>query len=106
MSCAIPGPSSSLTRLRSPLESPGLFRSLPPRFWNRDGWRHGDTHRGYKRRWLQNKKKNVHVRSFQELDLGFGVAVGTGVPKLLWVGQFSFPSEANYRCYRGMWHLS
>jgi hypothetical protein len=33
-------------------------------------------HRGYTRLWLQNKKKNVRVRSFQELDLDPGVAVG------------------------------
>jgi len=36
-------------------------------------------HRGYTKRWLQNKKKNVCVRSFQELDLLPGVAVGTRV---------------------------
>jgi len=36
-------------------------------------------HRAYTRLWLQNKKKNVRVRSFQELDLDPGVAVGARV---------------------------
>jgi hypothetical protein len=39
-------------------------------------------HRGYTRRWLQNKRKNVHVRSFQELDLNPGVAGVAGLYKL------------------------
>jgi hypothetical protein len=54
-------------------------------------------HREYERSWLENKKKNVHVRSFQELDLESGAAGGTGVNKLLRAGQFSFP-EANRKC--------
>jgi len=41
--------------------------------------KYDDMRRGYTKRWLQNKKKNVCVRSFQELDLDPGVAVGTRV---------------------------
>jgi hypothetical protein len=40
-------------------------------------------HRAYTRLWLQNKKKNVRVRSFQELDLDPGVAVGARVAQTL-----------------------
>jgi hypothetical protein len=52
-------------------------------------------HKGYRRRWLQNKKKNVHVRSFQELDLESEVAGGTGVHKLLDGGQLRLVLEQN-----------
>jgi hypothetical protein len=48
-------------------------------------------HRGYMRRRLQNKKKNVHVRSFQELDLDPGVAGGAGLHKLTGCGHCVFP---------------
>jgi hypothetical protein len=42
------------------------------------------------RRRFQNKKKNVHVRSFQELDLDPGVAGGAGLHKLPGCGHCIF----------------